>query len=106
MSGVENVALRREINGWSVRVDEGRVERAHAAGQWLDTTIAEAAAELNRAEPDRVVVVEGSTRLTVRELYSQAVQLADAMRGSGLRPGDVVSFMLPNWHEGCVVYLA
>jgi len=106
MSGVENVALRREINGWSVRVDEGRVERARAAGRWLDTTIAEAAAELNRADPDRVVVVEGSTRLTVRELYSQAVQLADAMRGSGLRPGDVVSFMLPNWHEGCVVYLA
>ena len=106
MSGVENVVMRREINGWSVRVDEGRVERARAAGRWLDTTIAEAAAELNRADPDRVVVVEGSTRLTVRELYSQAVQLADAMRGSGLRPGDVVSFMLPNWHEGCVVYLA
>ena len=99
-------STRTEINGWSVRVNAGQAERARAQGKWLDTTLAEAAATLYGSEPHRVVVIDGAKHLTVGELYSQALLLADSMRQHGLRPGDVISFMLPNWHEACVIYLA
>ena len=98
--------MRREINGWSIRVDTARAERARERGWWLDTTIAEAAAQLAQTDPGHVVVVDGVHRLTAADLYSRARRLAEAMRERGLKRGDVVSFMLPNWHEACVIYLA
>src|SRR4051794_9766792 len=98
--------MRREINGWSVRLDASLAARARERKWWYDTTIAEAAAKLSSTDPNRVVVVDGTHRLTAVTLHRDALRLADAMRQRGLRPGDVISFMLPNWHEACVVYLA
>lgn len=106
MSEVRSSDMRREINGWSVRDNAALAMSARERGWWLDTTIAEAAATLSSSDPDRVVVVDGPHRLTAARLHSEALRLADTMRQNGLRPGDVVSFMLPNWHEACVIYLA
>ena len=46
--------------------------------------------------PDRVAVVHGSTRLTYAQVYERASRLASALARRGVRPGDVVSAMLPN----------
>ena len=43
--------------------------------------------------------------LTASTLYRQARSLAGAMQARMAR-GSVVSFMLPNWHEAAVIYLA
>lgn len=97
---------RRVVDGWSVRHDARRAEHARKGGWWLDTTIGEAAAQLAAEEPARVLLIDGEVRLTAADVYASASRLADALRQRGIGKGDVVSFMLPNWHEACVVYLA
>jgi acyl-CoA synthetase (AMP-forming)/AMP-acid ligase II len=52
-----------------------------------------------------VLVVDGDTSLTARTLQSQATALAGAMQAR-MAAGSTVSFMLPNWQEAAVVYLA
>lgn len=94
------------IDGWSIRDDPALERRARAEGWWLDTTIGAAAAERARTAPDQVLLVDGAHRLTAGQVYADAVRLADALCNRGIGRGDVVSFMLPNWHESCVVYLA
>ncbi|MEB3021369.1 AMP-binding protein [[Mycobacterium] crassicus] len=78
---------------------------AYASGLWVSTTLADTLAAAAANTPDRVLVVDGDTRLTCREMHSQATLLAGAML-ERMPPGSVVSFMLPNWHEAAVVYLA
>ncbi len=68
-------------------------------------TLVDALAQAAEQTPDRVVVVDGDTRLTCRELHTRAGALAAAML-QRMPTGSVVSFMLPNWHEAAVVYLA
>lgn len=61
---------------------------------------------LAESEPDRVLVVDGTTRLTAARLVSDAQRMARQLLARGIGPGKVVSFMLPNWHEAAVLYLA
>jgi len=68
-------------------------------------TLADAAAQEADRAPDRVLLVDGDTRLTCGELHAGARALAAAML-QRIPTGSVVSFMLPNWHEAAVVYLA
>ncbi|MEB3031934.1 AMP-binding protein [[Mycobacterium] nativiensis] len=69
------------------------------------TTLADTLPAAAANTPDRVLVVDGDTRLTCRELHTRATLLAGAML-ERMPTGSVVSFMLPNWHEAAVVYLA
>jgi fatty-acyl-CoA synthase len=46
--------------------------------------------------PDRVAVIHGDRRTTYREFYERAKRLASALKRAGVKPGDVVSVMLPN----------
>ena len=55
--------------------------------------------------PHRVVIVDGETRLDCLSLHTQAAALAQAMLAR-MPVGSVVSFVLPNWHEAAVIYLA
>src|SRR3954471_6118891 len=68
-------------------------------------TLADSLAEAARLTPHRVVLVDGDVHLTCEALHSQASVLARALL-SRMPTGSVVSFMLPNWHEAAVVYLA
>ena len=97
---------RREIDGWSIRWSEELAAEWRASGLWLDRTIGEYANELVAREPDRLLIVDGDVELRAGRLWNDASRLADALRRRGIGRGDVVSFMLPNWHEACVVYLA
>lgn len=67
----------------------------------LGDTLAQAAAQT----PQRVLLIDGDVRMTCRELHTRAAVLAQAMLAR-MPGGSVVSFMLPNWHEAAVVYLA
>jgi cyclohexanecarboxylate-CoA ligase len=88
-----------------VRHDDARTADSYARGLWVSTTLAHALGEAARRTPDRVLVVDGDVRLDCRTLHDRATVLAHNMLR--LVPvGSVVSFMLPNWHEAAVVYLA
>ena len=51
------------------------------------------------------VVVDGDIRLDCRTLHEQATASGQALIAR-MPAGSVVSFMLPNWHEAAVIYLA
>ena len=104
MSG--GATSRRTIDGWSIRWNPIAAQNWRDAGWWLDRTVADYAAELAARDPERLLIVDGEIELRAGALYASACQLADALRKRGIKAGDVISFMLPNWHEACVVYLA
>lgn len=101
-----SLSLRQDVSGWQVRWDEARARELKAAGIWADKTIADYAQQMLSATPDRVIVVDRERNFTVRQLHDQAQRLARALVQRGLRPGDTVSFQLPNWYESVVVNLA
>ncbi|BBX47366.1 cyclohexanecarboxylate-CoA ligase [Mycobacterium cookii] len=95
----------RLIGGRRVRWDDERAAEAYARGWWVHGTLAESLAEAARHSPQRTVVIDGDHHVDCENLYAQATALAQAML-SRMPTGSVVSFMLPNWHEAVVVYLA
>ena len=77
-----------------------------AAGHWTNTTIVDSARRLVAAAPDHVYQIEGEQRMTRGEVWQQSLHLAGFFLSRGLKPGDVVSFQLPNWMETAVIALA
>ncbi len=75
-------------------------------GLWRDTTLAHAARALAQSQPQSILFTEGSREHTVAALLADAEALANALWDAGLRPGEVVSFQLPNWTEAAVINLA
>ena len=100
MSAIEH---RRTANGWRIRWNETLARDARAQGWWTDRTAADALLETAASDPGRVLLIEGSSRVTAAQLAAQAQQLARAML-SRAAPGSVISFMLPNWHEAAAIY--
>jgi len=88
-----------------VRVDELRAADAYRRGLWVRETLADSLRDAASATPRRTVLVDGDIRLDCKSLYEQATAMAKALMGR-MPAGSVVSFMLPNWHEAAVVYLA
>jgi cyclohexanecarboxylate-CoA ligase len=96
---------RKLIGGRMVRWDDERAADAYARGWWVRSTLADSLREAAQRTPQRVALVDGDRRLDCRSLYQQATTLAHALHAR-IPPGSVVSFMLPNWHEAAVIYLA
>lgn len=102
---MESKTTRRLSGGFSVRHDPVIADRAWRDGLWGQRTLADALAEAVRETPDRVLVSDGYTALTVTALHASATRLASTLC-SRMERGSVVSFMLPNWHEAAIIYLA
>jgi acyl-CoA synthetase (AMP-forming)/AMP-acid ligase II len=96
---------RRLIDGRWVRWNEARAADAYARGVWVRETLADALRQAAAHTPQRVLLVDGKHRLDCETLHAQASTLAQAMLARA-PAGSVVSFMLPNWHEAQVLYLA
>jgi acyl-CoA synthetase (AMP-forming)/AMP-acid ligase II len=82
-----------------------RAASAYARGLWTDTTLADALRSAVEQTPDRALLVDGDLRIDCQTLLSQATALARAMLARA-PAGSVVSFMLPNWYEAAVIYMA
>lgn len=61
---------------------------------------------LERADPSKIAVIHGTGRHTYRQLAESASAMAAALSGLGVRPGDVVSYQLPNWIETMILVAA
>ncbi|OBF46280.1 cyclohexanecarboxylate-CoA ligase [Mycobacterium sp. 852002-50816_SCH5313054-b] len=86
-------------------IDAARAAEAYRRGLWVHTTLADSLRAAAEVSPQRTVLVDGKTRLDCATLYEEATGLAGAMLAR-MPAGSVVSFMLPNWHEAAVIYLA
>ncbi len=87
------------------RPDTVRAAQAYRRGLWVHTTLADSLRTAAEIAPRRTVLVDKDTRLDCATLYAQATGLANALMGR-MPTGSTVSFMLPNWHEAAVIYLA
>lgn len=99
-----SMAGRRIIEGRSIRWDDARAEAAYRDGWWVKETLADALARTAAETPDRIIVSEGDTNLDAQTLLARATTLAHALLAR-MKPGSVISFMLPNWYEAAEIYL-
>jgi len=98
--------MRQDPSGWQLRSDPQREAAWRRAGAWRNDTLATVAPAAVADDPDQVLLVDGDRRLTASNLWAQARALAGVLHARGLRPGQVVSFQLPNWHEAAVINTA
>jgi acyl-CoA synthetase (AMP-forming)/AMP-acid ligase II len=96
---------RKLIGGRWVRWDHERAAVAYERGWWIRGTLADSLRDAAQHTPRRVALIDGDCRLDCQSLHAQASTLAQALLAR-VAPGSVVSFMLPNWHEAAVIYLA
>jgi len=98
-------ADRKLINGRWIRWNAERAASAYVRGLWSRDTLVDPLRQGARDSPHRVVLIDGEHRLDCLSLYTQSQALAQTMLARA-PSGSVVSFMLPNWHEAAVIYLA
>lgn len=96
---------RHTSGGWKIRWDEALAAEAYAEGWWKHETIADNLRALAENEPNHILIIDGDISLSASSLYDQSERLAKAMLAR-FAPGSVVSFMLPNWYEAAVIYMA
>ena len=77
-------------------------ERSLLDDATLDAHLAHAA----EIHADRSALVDGATRITFAELARRASECAAAFNRLGVRRGDVVTIILPNWWEAVVAVQA
>jgi acyl-CoA synthetase (AMP-forming)/AMP-acid ligase II len=98
VSGSSLLATRRFSNS-------ERASSAYDRGLWVRRTLADALREAAEQTPQRLVLIDAEHRIDCQTLLKQAEALGHAMLARA-PAGSVVSFMLPNWHEAAVIYLA
>ena len=96
---------RRTIAGRSIRWDEARAQAAYTDGLWVKETLASTLALAAKDDPERVLIIDGETQLDAKTLYDQASSMAHVL-AARFEVGSAISFMLPNWHEAAVIYMA
>ncbi|MCX7285002.1 MAG: AMP-binding protein [Novosphingobium sp.] len=100
-----DVTRKTTAGGWSIRWDEARAATAYADGWWSRETCADALRAEAARDPDRVLLVDGPVWLTAADLLARSEALGGVL-AARFAPGSVISFMLPNWHEAAVIYMA
>ncbi len=82
-------------------------ERYLAEGWWSDETLGALVDRCLCAAPDAGVHIWSESRPwhgTYAEIRADALRLVTVLAESGLEPGDVVAFQLPNWREAVVAF--
>jgi acyl-CoA synthetase (AMP-forming)/AMP-acid ligase II len=93
-------------HSWLLRSSPEQDDSYVRSGAWRGRTLSEDFALLEQSSNDRVSIIEGGLPLTRSVIGTRARKVASAFFRLGLRPGDVVSFMLPNWPEVAILDLA
>ena len=96
---------RRMAGNFSIRHDSALADTAYRQGLWRKETLGDALAREAQLNPGRVLIVDGEVSLSAAMLQKRATAMAGTILDR-MKLGSVVSFMLPNWHEAAVIYLA
>ena len=76
------------------------------AGFWPNKIITDYLDEVVARTPDKTAAVDARRRVSYAELAAEVDRAALGFLELGIRPGDVISFQLPNWIEFLVVHFA
>jgi acyl-CoA synthetase (AMP-forming)/AMP-acid ligase II len=98
--------MRTDPSGFKTRWCDDLAARYLAEGHWRNSTLVDAARAALAQDPDHILLIEGERRLTRQQAWDQSLRLASFLLWRGLKPGDVISFQLPNWIESAVIALA
>ena len=98
--------MRTDVSGWITRLSDDDIGRYARSGAWRDVTLADRAQAEKARAPDRIVAVEGTRSVTCAQMLDEAGRLVAAFGALGLKPGDVISFQLPNWVETMALNIA
>lgn len=93
------------LSARAIRERRERAPVAYAGRLWIRETLADSLHRAAEQTPRRVLIVDGGHLIDSHTLRAQATSLAQSMLARA-PTGSVVSFMLPNWHEAAVIYLA
>jgi acyl-CoA synthetase (AMP-forming)/AMP-acid ligase II len=96
-------AQQTELVTWVT--DEVRA-RFEQAGYWTDEVWLDRTISNTKDAPEALCVVDESGQLTRAEALAYARRLAAYLYHRGIRKGDVVTLLLPNWREFVVVHHA
>jgi len=80
-----------------------RIDQHTRDGFWGNLTITDYLDEAAAATPDKVAFVDPRRQITYAALRREVDRCALGLLELGVRPGDVVSFQLPNWIESVVL---
>jgi cyclohexanecarboxylate-CoA ligase len=87
-----------------------RRARHEASGEWPQPSLSAMLDARLPADADRVFIIEGlregGRQFTYGDLRRRADRMTVALTRLGLRPGEVVSWQLPNWFEGAALAVA
>src|SRR5947199_3477099 len=101
---------RRPLAMQATRPPDERRARHEATGEWPQPSLSAMLAERVRRTPARVYLIEGRREggrsYTFGDLAARAERMAGALLGLGVRPGEVVSWQLPNWFEAAALAVA
>jgi cyclohexanecarboxylate-CoA ligase len=77
-----------------------------AQGAWKNETLPARLAAVSGVAAGRVALTDRAVRLTFGDVAAGVERLAGHLVAAGVRPGDVVSWQLPNWWEAAVLHHA
>lgn len=99
--------MERTQKPWAwLGIPPAHLQRYAGTGLWDEQTIADHAEALAHEDPDFVLLIDGAVHVTRAQALADAEALSAALYARGLRPGDVLAFQVPNWHEALVINLA
>lgn len=75
-------------------------------GLWGDKIITDYLDMAAERHPDKAAIIDPQGQYTFAELRRLVNRVAFALLEQGIRPGDVISFQLPNWTEFVILYYA
>ncbi|MFI6366325.1 (2,3-dihydroxybenzoyl)adenylate synthase [Nocardia sp. NPDC050630] len=78
---------------------EDVADRYCKAGYWQGRSLTSYIADQVARRPDDEAIIDGTTRLTYRQLWSRARASAQALLDQGIGPGDRIVLQLPNGWE-------
>ncbi len=87
-------------------LDDETIEAHTRAGYWANRTITDYLDDAAAAAPDKTAFVDSQRSVTFGQLKQEVDRCALGLLELGVRPGDVVSFQLPNRIEWIVVHYA
>lgn len=80
--------------------------RYRAEGLWRDVALGTSFAQTCARHAGREALVDGTTRLDFARLGQAVVRASAGLAGMGVTAGDAVAYILPNWWEAAVTFLA
>ncbi|WP_068399787.1 AMP-binding protein [Kribbia dieselivorans] len=87
-------------------LEQSTIDDFTAQGLWQNRVLTDLLDEAAARTPDRRAVTDSRGHITYAELKAKSDRVALGLLENGIRPGDVISFQLPNWIEFVILHMA